>query len=237
MNETMTTHANIFFQYLRTKARNMNGFTLTGILIMAGLITNSCSLFGHRSYEMPKYKTLVKEDNKEIRQYDAYIVARTNVASKDYSEAQSIAFRRLAGYIFGSNQMKKNIAMTAPVIQESRKNVNIPMTAPVTQESTPTGWSMSFMMPRSFTLETLPAPIDERVTFEEIPPKLIASIQYSWFRTEARNAEYAETLISWLRSKSDEYEVVSQPSYAGYDPPWTIPFLKRNEILIEIAAK
>lgn len=196
----------------------------------------SCSVLGIRSEETPKYEVLTTENNKEIRSYAGFIVAKTTVKG-EYKQAQGDAFRILAGYIFGDNEKKQKIAMTAPVTQEkSTVSEKIAMTAPVVRTASEEGWVMTFSMPASYTMDELPTPKDKRVVLEEVPPKLMAVIKYSGLARQETNNEMAKELQSWLQSKA-EYEITAGPSFAGYDPPWTIPMFRRNEAMFEIRLK
>lgn len=203
----------------------------TALMLFSLLTQTACSVFGIRSEETPSYKVLLQEDQKEIRSYESYVVAKT-VIKGDYGKAQSEGFRILAGYIFGSNEKKQNISMTAPVVQKNESE-RISMTAPVSQIAEGDSWVMTFMMPSQYKLTDLPTPKDSRVILEEIPAKTIASLRYSGGRGVKRNSQKAEELREWLKSKN-QYSIVSGPSTAGYDPPWTLPFLRRNEVHFEI---
>jgi len=203
------------------------------IIILLAILHAGCSVFGIRNYETPKYDVILKEGNKEIRYYEPYIVAKTAVKG-EFKEAQGAAFRILAGYIFGDNERKQEIAMTGPVVQKpAAGSEKIPMTGPVIQRPSEEGWVMSFMMPSAYALEDLPTPKDERVSLEVVPPKYHAAIRYSWLGGKSRNERKADELREWLAGLKD-YEAVSSAMYAGYDPPWTLPFFRRNEIMIEI---
>ncbi len=197
-----------------------------------GLLSAGCSIFGKGSEEQPSYKIVAKQDNKEIRKYDSYIIAKTTV-SGSFKDAQSEGFRILASYIFGKNKSQQKISMTAPVVQKSESE-KISMTAPVVispnQNKT---WTMTFSMPSKFTLETLPLPIDERVKLEKVEEKLIAALTFSGFWNESKNSEKALELTKWLKDY-EEYKITSSAMFAGYNPPWTLPFLRRNEMLIEL---
>ncbi len=200
-----------------------------------GLLTAGCSFFGKGSEEGPIYKVIVKQDNKEIRQYESYIIAKTTV-SGSFKDAQSEGFRILAGYIFGKNKSRQKIAMTAPVVQRSESE-KISMTAPVViapgENKT---WTMTFSMPSQFTLDTLPVPTDERVKIEKVEGKLVAALTFSGLWGESKNAEKGRELIEWMKSYQG-YELTSAPMFAGYNPPWTLPSLRRNEILIELRSR
>ena len=197
------------------------------------IFTNiSCSMLGVRTVEEASYEVKLKEENKEIRQYPPQIVAKTTVTGA-YKEAQRKAFRILADYIFGNNTKDKKIAMTAPVTQKV-ENTKIAMTAPVMQKKSLEGWVMSFSMPSKYkTIPQLPEPIDSRVNLTVEPGGLFAAIRYSWWAGEQKNQDMAKRLLKWVDSKGI-YEVVDDFYYAGYNPPWTVPFLRRNEILVRI---
>jgi hypothetical protein len=203
------------------------------LLMLLTIFSYGCSVFGIRTYEMPQYDVLLKEGNKEIRHYDSFVVAKTTVAG-EFKEAQSAGFRILANYIFGDNQKQQEIKMTAPVVQKSGgESEKIPMTAPVIQRPGGDGWVMTFMMPSDYKIEDLPVPNDERVSLEAVPARYTASIRYTWLGSKARNDEKADALQAWLTGL-EEFEPISSPMYAGYDPPWTLPFLRRNEIMIDV---
>ena len=196
------------------------------------LLSAGCSLFGKGSEEQPTYKIVAKQDNKEIRRYDSYLIAKTTV-SGSFKDAQREGFRILAGYIFGKNKSQLKIAMTAPVVQKSESE-KISMTAPVViSPNENKTWTMTFSMPSKFTLETLPVPTDERIKIEKIDGKLVAALTFSGFWNESINAEKALELTEWIKGYQ-EYQITSSPMFAGYNPPWTLPFLRRNEMLIEL---
>ncbi|MEJ2589191.1 MAG: heme-binding protein [Deltaproteobacteria bacterium] len=206
------------------------------IFVSISIFNLGCSVLGIHSYETPKYEVVLKEDNKEIRRYEPYIVAKTTVKG-EFKEAQSAAFKILAGYIFGDNTKKQKISMTGPVVQKPvSEREKIPMTGPVIQIPSEDGWIMTFMMPSSYTIEDLPAPTDKRVSFDTVPARYTAAIRYTWLGSKTRNEREAAELKDWL-SGLKEYEPISAPMYAGYDPPWTLPFFRRNEMMIDIRRK
>jgi len=190
----------------------------------------SCSVFGIRTVEEAPYIVLVQDGNIQIRQYQDIVVAQT-VVDASYEKSSSIAFNRLAGYIFGNNKTKQKIAMTAPVLQET-DNVKLAMTAPVLQQKSGDKWIMSFVMPSSYTLDTLPEPVDPAIILKEFKAKKVAVISYTGHLSEAGIVENAKKLQAWLDENG--YKAVSASRSAGYDPPWTIPFLRRNEVHIDI---
>jgi SOUL heme-binding protein len=204
------------------------------VLIFVAFLQTGCSVFGVRSEENPQYRLITKENHIEVREYAPYIVATTTVAGS-FRESQNKAFRILANYIFGGNEKQEKIAMTAPVIQSQgeSKSEKIAMTAPVVQAPTQDGWQMTFMMPSKYTLETLPVPKDSRVELRQVPSKTVAVIRFSGLWSEKKNNQKSNELKSWVE-KQRTYQIVSEPMFAGYDPPWTIPFLRRNEMMIEV---
>jgi hypothetical protein len=200
-----------------------------------GLLAAGCSFFGKGSEEQPSYQIVAKQGNKEIRKYDSYVIAKTTV-SGSFKDAQSEGFNILAGYIFGKNKSQQKIAMTAPVVQKAESE-KISMTAPVVISSNKNKtWTMTFSMPSKFTLETLPVPTDERVKIEKVEEKFVAALTFSGFWNESKNAEKGKELKEWMRGYK-EYQLTSQPMFAGYNPPWTLPFLRRNEMLIELTRR
>jgi hypothetical protein len=193
------------------------------------LTISSCSLFGIRSEEGPKYKVLEREANFEIRQYKPYIVAQTSVEG-NYDESSSDAFRILAGYIFGKNKGNNKLSMTSPV-ESKQEPSKIAMTSPVTMNQSGKSYTMSFSMPSKYTLKDLPEPLDSRIKFKEIEEKIVAVHRFSWLSSKSKNDKKAKELREWLKN-SRKYTFKKTYSYAGYNPPWTIPFLRRNEVLI-----
>jgi hypothetical protein len=193
------------------------------------LLLSACSLFGVQSEEQPKYKVLVQDGDFEIREYAPYIVASVTVKG-DFKKSQGKAFRILAGYIFGKNKGEKKIAMTSPV-EMKNEPAKIAMTSPVEMSQNKDSFMMSFSMPSKYNLKNLPTPEDKRIVFKEVPSKIVATHQFSWYGSQSRNDSKAKELRSWLK-KHKNYKQSSDYSYAGYNPPWTLPFFRRNEIQI-----
>lgn len=206
-----------------------------GILMAISFLNGACSVFGIRSEETPKYEVLEKNENMEIRSYAGYVVAKT-VVKGDFKDSQNEGFRILAGYIFGANEKKQKLSMTAPVVQEkTSENEKISMTAPVLQIPQAGGWVMTFMMPSKYKLADLPTPNDKRVLLEEMPPKVFGVIRYSGLWRQEKVLEKSVELKEWVITKP--YDVIGEPIFAGYDPPWTLPFFRRNETLLELKSK
>jgi len=196
-------------------------------------------VFGIRTAEELEYSVVEDHDDVEIRQYAPHLSAQASMKGA-YKDIQSGLFRVLAGYIFGKNSTEEDIAMTAPVLMETgtaaeRQNEDIAMTAPVMMErSGDDQWTMAFSMPSKYTLKTLPKPLDDRVQIVEIPQRLYAVIRFSGSVSNLEKRQRkAEDLLEWLKKQS-RYTVTGPPIFAGYDPPFTLPFLRRNEVLVPI---
>ncbi len=198
------------------------------ITIITAVFLSGCSLFGVRSADEPNYQVLNDFGYIQIRRYPALVVAQTEV-TEDYKKSSSLGFERLAGYIFGKNKKQQKIAMTAPVIQQQEAET---MTVPVIQQKTGAVWLMAFVLPQGYSVASAPLPLDTAVIIKEIPGNKTAVIRYSGSLSEAGIKEKAEELKKWLDEQG--YQALSPPRSAAYDPPWTLPFLRRNEVHIDI---
>ena len=181
--------------------------------------------------EEAKYEVVSKSKNFEIRDYAPYVVAET-VVEGPLEDAGNKAFHRLFNYISGNNQSRDKIAMTAPVSQEPAPE-KIKMTSPVGQQLSEGGWVVSFTMPASYTMETLPAPVDPRVKLRQIPACRMATVRYSGSWSEKRYLHYKKELESWIEENG--YRILGEPVWARYNPPFTPWLLRRNEILIPVS--
>jgi hypothetical protein len=183
--------------------------------------------------EEPKYAVLEKEPPFEVRAYAPMIVAEVQVEG-DLDGASSQGFRLIAAYIFGQNQVSEKIAMTAPVtvVDQSVKNAKIAMTAPVGIESNAGKWIVSFVMPVEYTMETIPKPLNSQVQLRQIPAVKKAVISFSGFYNDQKVAEKTLELEQWMKSKN--LQSAGTPNFARYNPPWTLPFMRRNEVMINL---
>jgi len=198
------------------------------------LLQSGCSLVGIRSTAEPNYSVLQTEDRFEVREYETMLVAETLVDAS-FDDAGNIAFKRLFGYISGDNAANSEIAMTAPVmaLDENRSSgEKISMTAPVTGQETPRGWRYAFVLPSSYTLASAPVPGNPEVSLKEVPGQKVAMVRYSGSRSKAAYQENLKLLQQWMRQNG--LEAGSLPRLAAYDPPWTLPFMRRNEVMIDI---
>lgn len=199
--------------------------TLLTSLYMAG-----CSVFGVRSANEAGYEVLKDYGHIQIRQYQAMVVAETEVTA-GYQEGSGQAFNRLFRYISGDNKKQQKIAMTTPVIQAPQAE-EIAMTALVIQQKSGSVWLMSFVLPHEYSFSSAPEPLDSRVMIKQIADKKVAVLRYSGSLSEQGIEEKSRELADWLINQG--YKAISSSRSAAYDPPWTLPFLRRNEVHIDI---
>ena len=200
------------------------------LTLFNSIFLTGCSLFGIQSAQEAGYEVLKDDPPIQIRQYNSLLVVQTEVVGS-YKDASGTAFNRLFKYITGNNKKQQKIAMTAPVIQESQ-NEEIAMTTPVIQEKSGQNWRMSFVLPSEYSLATAPLPLDTNVSLKELTGKKVAVIRYSGLLSESAIEYHGNELKKWLAAQS--YKSISLPRSAAYDPPWTLPFLRRNEVHIDI---
>jgi hypothetical protein len=180
--------------------------------------------------EEPKYDVLVSQAPFELRQYAPTLIART-IVDGDMDEASNKGFRLIADFIFGNNlpvgsEQATKIAMTAPVTVE-----------PQSSDSSIAGskqWRIHFVMSSQYTLANIPKPNNSAVTLHELPRKYFAVHRYTGFNTMARVQEKTNETMTWVKQQS--LKVVGTPQLSRYDPPWTLPMFRRNEIMVEVAA-
>ena len=186
-----------------------NNFLARLALVMTALVPALAT-----AIEEPAYELVASWDDSgvEIRYYEPKVLATTNMAS-----GESSGFRVLAGYIFGGNATEQEIEMTAPVQR----------TMPADK-----GGEMAFVMPAEFGLEDLPAPNDQRVRFVQEPAYHAAVIRFSGRMTEESVDEQWQLLSEFLTDKG--IETLGPPTLNQYNPPWTLPFMRRNEIIIPV---
>jgi hypothetical protein len=180
--------------------------------------------------EEPAFKTVMQEGDFEIRDYPPLVVAEVTVTGGQW-EAANKGFRLLAAYIFGGNRRKQSIAMTAPVAQ-TPTGEKIAMTAPVTQIKNAGSWIVRFTMPSAYTLETLPEPDDPKVQLRRLPPERFAVVRFSgWAQKSDVDAKSAKLVAA---AKAHNLRATGPVSLAQYNPPWTLWFMRRNEVMIPV---
>jgi hypothetical protein len=187
------------------------------------LAESGLSIFGVRGlYEQPAYRVLQTiPPAVEIRQYEPRTVVETPITSAE----DGAAFQRLFRYITGANKKNQTIDMTAPV-EESQM---IAMTVPVEISSAQT---MRFFLPQSVVAGGVPAPTDPKVHIVTLPPATFGVIRFSGLATRAARDEETALLRKALFSAGKTPH--GPPIYFSYDPPFTAPFLRRNEVALEL---
>jgi hypothetical protein len=197
-------------------------------LALAGATLNTGTAMANT--EEPEFTLVLKEEAFELRDYAPMIAAEVSVDG-DRDSAVSAGFRILAGYIFGGNAGSAKIDMTAPVTQS--KGETIAMTAPVTQTGAAGVWAIRFMMPKAYTIASLPKPNDARIRFVEIPGRRVAVLRFSGLWSDSNLMSHREELAALLKAK--KLKPQGEPSFAFYDPPWQPFFWRRNEIMWEVS--
>jgi len=181
--------------------------------------------------EEPEFISIEKKDAFEIREYQSKLIAQVLVTGT-FDNASNKGFRLLADFIFGNNKTNegsKKIDMTAPVITHNASE-KIEMTAPVISEETERGWYISFNMPKQYTKETLPVPNNPEVKIIDVPKEKFAVITFSGLVREKKYAEMLNLLNEEMKKRN--LEPKGPPILARYNPPWTLPFLRRNELML-----
>ena len=164
--------------------------------------------------ETPKYTVLKTYDDFELRQYGSMILAQTVMKSNSYENTSSQGFRTVASYIFGGNEQNKKIAMTAPVIMEMGDDTK-----------------MSFVMPKEYSMESLPEPSSEDVEILKVSPKKYAVISFPGYANNKKIDKYAKKLLKSI--KSEGLETVGNVKFMGYNAPWQV-IGRKNEIAVEV---
>ncbi len=189
--------------------------------------------FSAMAIEEPEFISIEKKDAFEIREYQPKLIAQVLV-NGTFDSASSKGFRLLADFIFGNNKTNegsKKIDMTAPVISRDATE-KIDMTAPVVSEETEKGWYVSFNMPKQYTKETLPVPNNPEVKIIEVPSEKYAVITFSGLVREKKYAEMLNLLNEEMKKRNIDPK--GPAILARYNPPWTLPFLRRNELMFRI---
>ena len=205
--------------------------------LLSGLLLTACSVVGLRSgTEQPRYEVVAHlSDGVEVRRYAPRLAAETTVEGTEFS-ARSTGFRRVAGYIFGANTRSARIAMTAPVaVAPARGGETIAMTAPVAQQRGADGrWTIRFFLPASLAEADAPAPTDSRVRIVAVPAETMGVLRYTGSISPDAVARARARLLAALPGSAwtPQGEAVSW----FYDPPWTLPPLRRTEAAVPVVA-
>ncbi len=199
------------------------------------LLQEAASVVGVRSgTEEPHYIVESRLGDVQIRRYGPRIAAETTIFAVDEADARNRGFRRLAGYIFGANHTRTKIAMTAPVTQQPASQT-IAMTSPVSQSRRPDGaWVIRFFMPAEWTLDTLPTPNDAAVKSVAVESETFAVLRFRGSWGPAAVASHTDQLMQTMKTSS--YQLSGGPVSWFYDPPWTVPLLRRNEVAVRVTS-
>ena len=199
------------------------------------ILLSGCSMFGKLGVKIAPYR-VIKSDNQQkidLRHYEKIVLVSVPMDGMD--SGRNSAFSKLFGYISGKNTASSKISMTAHVLLENTdKNagVEIPMTVPVFMEDASDHAKMSFVLPATYTLDSAPAPQDPAVKLDEIKDYTVAAIIFSGLLSADNIAKQRTMLEAWIQGNG--YKITGSYKAAGYDPPFTIPALRRNEVLIPV---
>ena len=183
--------------------------------------------------EEAEFTLIHKENNFEIREYSPRIIAQVSV-SGNFNDSSSAGFKSLADYIFGNNVINdksQKIAMTAPVVAAPTSE-KITMTAPVLAEGKNSEWLISFVMPKEYSMESLPKPNNSAVVLIERPRERYAVVVFSGLVRESSYNEKATLLNEFVKIQG--LSSVGSLLIARYNPPWTLPFFRRNELMVKV---
>jgi hypothetical protein len=202
------------------------------IWLLIGIVFLAAILWGPivSNVEQARYDVVESQGAIQIRDYAPMIVAEVSVPG-DREKAISDGFRLIADYIFGNNISAQEVAMTAPVIQQPSEKVA--MTAPVTQQGGEGLWVVRFVMPSAYTLQTIPKPNNAEVILKAVTGKRFAVIRFSGRAKGDSLEEHTKELEAFILAR--KLQAVSKPTYAFFNPPWTLPLLRRNEVMLEIS--
>jgi hypothetical protein len=203
--------------------------------ILCVLALTGCSMFGVRSgYEQAPYAVIDRiGESAEVRRYPPQVVAEAIVEAPDESSGRSKAFRALFDYISGANRSEAKISMTAPV-ETAKPSEIIAMTVPVeTPAQAAERFAMRFFLPAEYDLHTAPQPTDPRVHILETPERTLAVLWFTGSRDTHNVARHLADLDTIV--KDSRRRAVGEPTAMFYDPPWTIPFLRRNEVAVPVS--
>ena len=204
------------------------------VALLGALFVAGCSVVGIRSgYEQAAYTVIDRVgESVEVRQYRPQLVAEVMVAATDEDSGRSAAFRVLFDYISGANRAQEKVAMTTPV-ETGTASETIAMTVPVETGAQDQGrYVMRFFLPANYALETAPQPSDPRVVLREVPERTLAVLRFSGSTRAdnvSRQVAFLETTIA-----GSNWRPSGAAAAMFYDPPWTLPFLRRNEVAVPV---
>ncbi|MFC4405749.1 SOUL family heme-binding protein [Haloarchaeobius iranensis] len=184
--------------------------------------------YSSRSAEEVPYERVREIDGVELRRYPRTVLVETTASD------QRTAFRRLFRYISGENERQDEVSMTAPVRSDGSDGESVSMTAPVrSDDADGSGTRMAFYLPAEYGPESAPVPTESTVRLVVEPPKTVAVVGFSWYAPGWRVERLEAQLLSTLDGAG--IEPTAEPSLLRYDDPWTPPFMRRNEVAVEVA--
>lgn len=209
----------------------MSKWIWIGLIFLVVIIIG---IFAWNQYQMthvkePSFSILKKQGNIETREYAPYLTAEVDVKG-ERKDAINRGFRILAAFIFGGNSKQNDIDMTAPVIQTAGEQIS--MTAPVIQQGNQDLWKVSFVMPAEYTEASLPKPKNADIKIISHPTTKMIAIKFSGRATTKNVEKHQQKLLEYIADNN--LAVKSQAIYAFYNPPWVLPFLKRNEVMFQL---
>ena len=212
----------------------MDGIIHTVWALVTSAVFFMLSTFGiNTGTEQPKYEVIERIGSSvEIRRYAPRIAAEATIDVTESANARGDAFRIVAAYIFGANKGKKKIDMTSPV-EIKTAGEKIAMTAPVEVNKSEKRLTMRFFMPAQYSKDELPEPTDSRVRLVEIPSETAAVLRFTGSTDDASVSARTAELLKLLRGTN--WKIEGRPTAFLYNPPWTIPFLRRNEIAVAVS--
>ncbi len=200
------------------------------LVLLLGIATISFA----QTIEKPEYDVILESGEVEYRRYRSYIIAETKIVDvADRREAANEGFSRLFDYISGDNGGSEKIAMTVPVRQSRVRREDLRLNQ-AEALGAGEGWKISFMLPSNYTFIEAPVPEDERISLRIVPEKIVAAVRYSGRWTEINFDKHAARLLTAL--SSDGVEPLGVPESAVYNAPFVPPFMRRNEILVDVSS-
>ena len=187
-------------------------------VVVIGLVVVGWKLTSRSGYESAAYRTIEQDGSFELREYPELMLVTTSTDIA--AQGNDGSFGRLFKYISGGNEEGSKVSMTTPVFMES--------------ETDDVGEQMSFVLPAKVAAESIPVPTDDNVEIKKRDGGKFAVLRYSGRMVNKTNLEKEQQLRAWIKSKGWESTNDAEVEYAGYDPPWTPGFMRRNEVLIQV---
>ncbi len=215
-----------------------SGFRAFLVMVALSFMVGACSILGGKAAEEPAHRVVLKDGVFQIREYGAYAVAETMV-KKSFETATREGFRLLFNYISGANRGKSKIDMTAPVLVAPERmamtaSPRLARDAPATLDDAAAGWTIAFVLPEGVTAGTAPRPANDRVALRDVPARRVAIMRFAGFFRNAVAETKRRELVAWLKVRGLAHR--GDWRMAGYNPPWTLPSLRRNEVIVTLDA-